>query len=74
MTQILISLCKGEVDAYRAVAKDTGTSALIGYGTVFLDSTIKGAMQNASSGNVRVLAKTNLPATLVSCVIAITKV
>ena len=41
---------------------------------MFLDSTIKGAMQNASSGNVRVLAKTNLPATLVYCVIAITKV
>lgn len=77
MTQNLIALCKGEVDASRAlknVAKDTGTSAVIGYGTGFLGSTVKGAMQNASSGTVRALAKTNLPATLVACGIATTKV
>ena len=77
MAQNVIALYKGEVEAFEAlknVARDTGTSAVVGYGTGFLGSAIKGAMQNASNGSVRALSNTSLPATLVVCGIATTKV
>lgn len=77
MAQNVIALYQGKAEATEAlknVAKDTCTSAAIGYGTGFLGSAIKGAMQNASNVTVQRLSNTSLPAALVVCGIATTKV
>lgn len=72
MVTNIVALCKGEKtaeDAVVSVAKDTAVSAAVGYGSGFVGSAIKGAMQNAGSSTVRTLSKTNLPAVLVSTAI-----
>lgn len=64
----LVLVMKGEKDSQEAIssiAKDTLSSAALGYGTGFAGAAIKGAMQNASSESVRALAKTNLAGTIV---------
>lgn len=53
-------------DAVLDVAKDTATSGVISYGTSFVGATLKGVMQNAPSGTVQALSKTNLPGVVVT--------
>lgn len=63
-----VSYAKGEIDAKEAgmaIAKDTGTSAALGYATAFSGSAINGALKNASSEYLRSLSKTNLASNLV---------
>ncbi len=72
----LVAVIKGEEEPQEAaasVAKDTASSMAFGYGTGFLGSAVKGAMQNVPSDSVKALAGTNLPATLVAVGIAATK-
>ena len=71
--QNLVSLVKGEQteeEAIKNVAKDTATSAAMGYGTGFVGSVIKGGMQNASSKTVQALSNTNLPSTIVTVAVS----
>jgi hypothetical protein len=68
----MVAVVKGEEEpeqAALAVIKDTGTGAVVSYTTAFAGSVIKGGMQNAKNGTIRVLAKTNLPATMVTTVV-----
>lgn len=72
----LVSVCKGEEepeDAIKNVAKDTATTAAVGYGTGFVGTALKGAMQNSGSGYVRVLSKTNVAGTVVTVTVSATK-
>lgn len=72
----MVAVIKGEEDpedAVKIIAKDTASSAVMGYGTGFAGTAVKGAMQNASSENIRVLANTNLSGTLVAVSVAATK-
>ena len=72
----LVSVCKGEKEpeeAIKSVAKDTATDIAMGYGTGFAGSTIKGAMQNASSGYIQSLSKTSIPSTIVAVTVSATK-
>lgn len=72
----LVSVCKGEMevgDAIVNVAKDTASTAAIGYGTGFAGSALKGAMQNSESQYVQTLSKTNVAGTVVAVSIAATK-
>jgi hypothetical protein len=76
IVQNLVALAKGDIEAEDAVlnvAKDTGTSAVIGYGTGFAGSFIKGHMQNAGSETVRALSKTNLPGVIVTVTVSAAK-
>ena len=69
IVQNLVAVAKGDKelgDAALDVAKDTASSVAISYGTGFSGSTVKGFMQNANSGTVRALSKTNLPGILVT--------
>ena len=65
----LVSLVKGEKEIDEAaldVAKDTGSAAIVGYGTGAVGATIKGLMQNSGSSSVRALSGTNLPGIIVT--------
>ena len=76
IVQNMVACYKGDIkteQAVKNVAKDTGCSAAVSYGTSFAASVIKGGMQNASNAYVRSLSKTNLPATIVSCSITVSK-
>lgn len=70
MVQNMAALYRGDVEPDEAlmnVAKDTACTAAAGYAAGFAGSALKGAMQNSASTAVRGLAKTNLPAAVVSC-------
>lgn len=72
----LASVCKGETEPEEAVlnvAKDTATTAAVGYGTGFTGTTLKGAMQNSKSEYMRALSKTNVAGTVVAVSVAATK-
>jgi len=72
----VVACMKGEIepqDAAIAVVKDTGKGAAFSYATAFSGSVIKGSMQNASSGYVRSLSRTNLASSLVSTTINVGK-
>ncbi|HDR1806018.1 hypothetical protein [Pasteurella multocida] len=57
-------------DALLDSAKDTLTSAGVGYATAFTGSVVKGLMQQSSNTIIRNLSKTGLPATIVSSCLA----
>ncbi len=72
----IVAVCKGEEeagDAVKNVAKDTATTAAVGYGTGFTGAAIKGAMQNSKSQYVRALSKTNVAGTIVAVTVSATK-
>ena len=72
----LVGVCKGDItpqEAAKRVVKETGKGAITAYTTAFAGSALKGTMQNSSSSMVRQLSKTNLPATMVTSVIDISK-
>lgn len=72
----IVAVCKGEEEAEEAVknvAKDTATTAAVGYGTGFTGAAIKGAMQNSKSQYVRALSKTNIAGTIVAVTVSATK-
>lgn len=72
----LVSVCKGETepgDAVANVAKDTASTAAIGYATGFTGAALKGAMQNSGSKYVQTLSKTNVAGTVVAVSVAATK-
>lgn len=76
IVQNLVAVVKGDAevgDAMIIIAKDTATSVTVGYGTGFAGASIKGIMQNASSGTVRALSKTNLPAIVVAVAVGAKK-
>lgn len=72
----LVSVCKGEEepeDAIMNVAKDTASTAAVGYGTGFMGTALKGAMQNSGSEYARVLSKTNIAGTVAAATVSATK-
>lgn len=72
----LVSVCKGETelgDAVANVAKDTASTAAIGYATGFTGTALKGIMQNSGSQYVQTLSKTNVAGTVIAVSIAATK-
>ncbi len=72
----IVGMCKGEIEADEAaknVVKDTAQSAVVGYGTGFAGTAIKGAMQNAKSEYTRTLAKTNVAGTIVAVTVSASK-
>ncbi len=72
-----VALAKGDIEFEEAtlnVAKDTGTAIAVGYSTGFAGTALKGAMQNSGTDYVRTLAKTNLPATVVSVSVTAAKI
>ena len=76
MVQNLVLVCKGEIETKQAlknVAKDATYTAFTGYTTGFAGSAVKGFMQNSANSTLRSLSKTNLPATLVTCSISVSK-
>lgn len=65
----LASLCRGEIkleEAVKNVAKDTSTTAISGYGTGFVGTALKGAMQNSKSQYIRTLSRTNIAGSVVA--------
>lgn len=71
-----VSVFKGEEefeDAVKNVAKDTGSSAVVGFGTGAAGSVIKGVMQNAKSPVLRAASKTDFPAVVVTTAISTVK-
>lgn len=65
----LVSVYKGDEepgDAVRNVAKETAATAAVGYGSGFVGTALKGAMQNSKSQYVRSLSGTNIAGTVVS--------
>lgn len=76
MVRNVVGMCKGEIeaeDAAKNVVTDTAKSAALGYGTGFVGSAIKGAMQNSASGYTRALAKTNVAGTVVAATVSASK-
>ena len=72
----LVSVCKGEVEpkeAVKNVAKDTATTAAVGYGTGFVGAALKGAMQNSGSEYMQAISKTNVAGTVVAATVSVTK-
>ena len=72
----MVLFCKGEQEAeetVKNVAKDTASSAAMGYGTGFAGTALKGAMQNSKSAYIRALSKTNIAGTVVSASVSVTK-
>ncbi|MGO5019363.1 hypothetical protein ACTQ32_02330 [Roseburia faecis] len=72
----LVDVCKGETEPEEAVlnvAKDTASTAAVGYGTGFAGAAIKGAMQNSKSQYLQTLSKTNAAGTLVAVSVSATK-
>ncbi|MDA3045980.1 hypothetical protein OFO10_02270 [Campylobacter sp. VBCF_06 NA8] len=69
LIQNIVAVNKGEKSAKEvaiSVAGNAGKGAVVAYTTAFVGSSIKGAMQNASSSTVRALAKTNIAGTIVA--------
>ena len=65
----VIEMVKDDKKAEEAlvdIVKDTATAAALSYGTTFIGSALKGAMQNSTNQIVRSLSKTNLPAMVVA--------
>lgn len=65
----LVSVVKGDKSADEAalcIAKDTAVGAVESYATTAIGTALKGAMQNAGNGTVRALARTNIPAVVVT--------
>lgn len=76
IVQNLVAVVKGDEDvddAVKNVAKDTGTSVAVGYGTGFVGSALKGVMQNSGSQTIRGLSKTNIPGVVVTVAVSATK-
>lgn len=76
MVRNIVATYKGEIEADEAalnIAKDTAESAVVGYGTGFAGSAIKGAMQNSKSQYTRALAKTNVAGTIVAVTVSVSK-
>ena len=76
IVQNLVSVCKGETepeDAVLNVAKDTVSTAALGYGTGAAGAALKGAMQNARSNTVQAISKTNVPGTIVAVTVTASK-
>ncbi|MCI5892306.1 MAG: hypothetical protein MRZ66_02735 [Clostridiales bacterium] len=76
IVQNIVALIKDETsteDAVLNIAKDTTTSAVVGYGTSFVGSAIKGFMQNSASQTTQALATAGLPAVIVNVAIGATK-
>lgn len=72
----LVSVYKGDTEPEEAVlnvAKDTASTAAVGYGTGFTGAAIKGAMQNSTSQYVQALSKTNVAATIVTVTVSSAK-
>lgn len=72
----LFALKSGEKEFGEAVvdtAKDTITSAGVGYGTAFTGTALKAYMEQSSNATFRALSKTGLPAAVVSVCLATTK-
>lgn len=72
----IVAVCKGDISPEEAtanVAKDTATTAAVGYGTGFTGSALKGIMQNSSKEYVRALSKTNIAGTVVAVSVAASK-
>lgn len=72
----LVAMIKEDKEVGEAVsdaAKDTMSAAAVGYGTGFAGAAVKGWMQNAGSESARVLAKTNLPGTMVAVTLSVGK-
>ena len=72
----LVLVCKGEEEAEEAVknvAKDTASSVAMGYGTGFVGTALKGAMQNSNSTYIRTISKTNIAGIVVSVSVSATK-
>lgn len=61
-------------EATKNVVKDLSTGAAVGYGTGFVGSLTKGALQNSSSSTLRAASKTNLPSRLVTVTCNVGKV
>jgi ribosomal protein S5 len=71
-----VAVIKGDkepTDAAIDIVCDTATAGALSYATGFTGAAIKGSMQNASSTYVRVLSKTNLPATVATTVFEVGK-
>jgi len=60
---------KNAKEAFVDLVTGTGKSAAIGYGSAFLGSALKGAMQNAPAKLIRTLSKTNLPGIVVKSMV-----
>ncbi|KAB7791303.1 hypothetical protein [Bifidobacterium leontopitheci] len=72
----LVGCIKGTIkpaEAAKNVGKDAAMAAAFSYATAFSGTAIKGAMQNASSGYMRSLSKTNVASTLVSTTMDVSK-
>lgn len=76
IVQNIVAVIKDEEDsetALKNIAKDTASSVVVGYGTGFTGSAIKGLMQNAKSQTTQALSKTNIPGAIVTVAIGATK-
>lgn len=76
IVQNLVAVVKEEKEPNEAildVAKETGASTAIAYGTGFTGAVVKGFMQNAESQSVRILSKTNLPGIIVTATVNATR-
>lgn len=60
-------------EAALSVAEDTGRGAAVSYVSAFSGTMVKGAMQNAKSGYLKSLSKTNLATTLVTATVDVGK-
>lgn len=72
----IVAVCKGETEPDEAVinvAKDTASTAAVGYGTGFVGATLKGAMQNSKSQYMQTLSKTNIAGTIVAVSVSASK-
>lgn len=76
IVQNVVSVIKDEKsveDAIGDVVKDVTTSAAVGYGTGFLDTTIKEVMKSSQSQIMQGLSKTNLPMAAITVAVEATK-
>lgn len=76
MIRNLVACVKGDKtpeEAAVAVVEDTGRGAAVSYVSAFSGTVIKGAMQNAKSGYLRSLSKTNLATALVTATVDVGK-
>ena len=72
----MVAVCKGEKDAREALADvgcDTASAASVSYITGAAGSALKGAMQNAKTGALRAISKTNLPGFIVTSTLEVGK-
>ena len=76
IVQNVVSVIKDEKsveDAIGDVVKDVTTSAAVGYGTGFLDTTVKEVMKSSQSQIMQGLSKTNLPMAAITGAVEATK-